>query len=265
MTPQPIWCRIATAVIATAAGAAGAAEAAMAADDTILDARLGVGAIPGISSAEISESDTVDFPAGGSRSRARSWDASEHTTYGAAFYLGGEYGRYLSGNWGWVAGAQLLDGTSKGTASHGSPDVTASSYGIEFNAGSAYRLNRAAHLELSPFLGVGRSRTTIGGGILEQSSVAGDASGTGSFLDYGIRLSGFYDYDEYYQMGLYLGYEGFRARSSLSQSSPVGPGVSYMVNGVNIPIASTDTDNGSATSTARGHGLIAGVTVGYSF
>jgi hypothetical protein len=38
-----------------------------------------------------------------------------------------------------------------------------------------------------------------------------------------------------------------------------------MVNGVNIPIASTDTDNGSATSTARGHGLIAGVTVGYSF
>jgi hypothetical protein len=244
---------------------AGCASVTMAAEDTILDARLGIGFIPGIRTSELSDTDTIEDPSVGSPKRSASRTLSEHGTIGPVYFLGGEYGQYLDRSWGWVAGAQLFDGSSKGTGAERNANLKVSAYGIEINAGAAYRLNGAFHIECTPFAGGGRSRTTISSGILLQSDSTDDASGDGSYIDYGVKLAGFYAATDHLQIGIYAGYEGFRARATLAESAPVGSGRTFMINGVVFPIPAADSDSGSATTTTRGSGMMAGITLGYSF
>jgi len=194
---------------------AGLSGIASAADETFLDARLNLGIIPGIKSADGTPGGTTDL--------------SAKTGFGAA--LGVEYGQYLEKEWGWVAGVSLIDGASKGSSNQG--DVKETNFGVQINAGGAYKINKEIHLELTPFIGIGSAKTTVEGN--------NGTSGTGTFLDYGITVGGFYTYNDHLQVGIDIGYEGFSAKSSLT----FGP-ASYDITG-------------------KGGGFIAGLSLGYRF
>jgi hypothetical protein len=196
---------------------AGLSGIASAADETFLDARLNLGIIPGIKSADGTPNGTIDF--------------SAKTGFGAA--LGVEYGQYIEKEWGWVAGVSLIDGSSKGDSNNNGNDVKETNFGVQINAGGAYKINKEIHLELTPFIGIGRAKTTVEGN--------GGTSGTGAFLDYGITVAGFYTYNDHLQVGIDIGYEAYSAKSSLS----FGP-ASYDIS-------------------AKGGGFIAGLSLGYRF
>jgi hypothetical protein len=207
---------------------AGLSGVAAAADDTFLDGRLNLGIVPGIKSADYS---------GGGASGTDTTSAKE----GFGVGLGVEYGQYLDKQFGWVAGASLIEGSAKGDASgNGNSELKETHYGVQINAGAAFKVNKEIHIELTPFVGIGRAKTTVVG-----ANDGSDASASGTFFDYGITLAGFYTFNDHWQGGLDIGYEGYKAKSSPS---------------INFGAGSTTVD-----VTAKGSGLIAGLSLGYRF
>jgi len=226
MLPQPLATLLNLTLLASLAGVA------MAAEEAVWDIRLGAELIPGprTTTGGSGTDDTAPKEGGG-------------------LTLGGQYVTFLTPTWGWVAGGRLFAGSSKGSATGSTTgrDLKENHYGWGVNGGIAYRVTPVVHLELTPFAGIGRDRVTVVGGLLANGD---DASGTGTYADYGIAAAAYYTCNEHCQIGVSLGFENFFEKAGISQSAP-------------LPAGGTQTV--SVNSDTKGHGLIAGISLGYRF
>jgi hypothetical protein len=196
-----------------------AGSAAAASSESFIDGRVGLEFIPGVNKGDLSN--------GGPSN-----DLDKKTGFGVD--AGAQYGQYLNHEWGWVAGAALFYQGAKGDFQTGSGDAKFNAYGIEIDAGGAYRLMPELHFELTPFVGVGMSKTEFTGN---------NDSGSDVFLQYGATVAGYYTYMDHWQGGLRLGWEGYKAKGKAD----------YL---------GTGSDQ---TLTLKGSGFLGIVSLGYRF
>jgi outer membrane protein W len=203
---------------------AGIAGIAMAEDDaSFFDTRLNLGIVPGV------RKTTYDNGQGSSGTN----DTKIKPGYAAQ--IGEEYGYYLSGPIGVVGGLAVFVDSDKAKAKSGQDsDIKTFTYGAEINAGGAYRFTHDIHVELTPFVGIGRDKTTFESAGPDRANV----SGHGTFWDYGIKAGGFYTIQSY-QIGIDVGYAASKADASIG-------------------------DGGTTYKTkAKADGFIAGISLGY--
>ena len=207
---------------------------AMAADEAVWDIRLGAELIPGL------------------RTSTAVGGGTDDTTpkEGGGLTLGGQYVSFLTPTWGWVAGGRLFAGSSRGSVTESATgrDLKESHYGWGVNGGIAYRITPQVHVELTPCAGIGRDRVTVVGGLLANGDQ--DASGTGTYADYGVTAAAYYTVRDRYQIGVNVGFESVIEKAGITQSGP-------------LPAGGTQTV--SVNGDTKGHGLIAGISLGYRF
>ncbi|MEK7413131.1 MAG: hypothetical protein AAB263_07425 [Planctomycetota bacterium] len=89
--------------------------------------------------------------------------------------------------------------------------------GAEAKLGVALRLTPKVHLELAPFVGVGRNMYSVEGGNFDGS----DARGYGRFLTYGVGASGFYTAESGLQIGATAGYVTNDSHATIDYNSDI--------------------------------------------
>jgi hypothetical protein len=205
---------VSSRLLAVAVLAAGALASAGAADTTFTDVRLSLDLVPGVDKAKPENGSDIDTDA----------------KAGFGVGLGVQYGSYVADPMGWVAGLQLFDKGAKGDTAGGSAKFNA--YGLRIDAGGAYRVMPELHFELTPFFGVGGASV---------KTDPGGTSGSGLFLDWGLTLGAYYTYQDHWQGGVHLGYEGYSATG-------------------NADYFATGTKN---DLTLVGNGFVIGIDLGY--